>query len=84
LIKRFIRLTLDNCIDGAALLAKTAVDALGHVDIVARGPPAAIHTLLGLNCDSLGRADSFAEFASNAALFSCWVSSESVLASEAG
>jgi hypothetical protein len=77
-------LTLDNGVNGAALLAKTAVDALGHVDVVACGPPAAVHTLLGLNCDSLRRADSFAELAGNAALFSCWVPSESVFASEAG
>lgn len=76
--------TLYNSVHRAALLAKTAVDALGHIDVVARGPPATIHTLLGLNCNGLRRADSFAQLASNASLLSCWVSSESVLASEAG
>jgi hypothetical protein len=76
--------TLYNGVNRAALLAKTTVNALGHVDIVACGPSATIHTLLSLNRDGLRRANSFAQLASNAALLSCWVASKSVLASEAG
>jgi hypothetical protein len=76
--------TLYNSVNRAALLAKTTVNALGHVDVVARSPSATIHTLLGFNCDSLRRTDSFAQLARNTALLSCWVTSKSVLASEAG
>lgn len=78
------RRTLHNGIYRAALLAETAVDALCHVNVVARCPPAAIHALLGLDCDSLRRADGFAELAGDAALLSCWIPSQSMLASEAG
>jgi hypothetical protein len=34
-------------------LAEAAVDALGHVDVVAGGAPAAVLTLLSLNRDGL-------------------------------
>jgi hypothetical protein len=50
---------LDDGVDGARLLAETAVDALGHVDIVAGGSSGAVGTLLGLNGDGLGGADLF-------------------------
>lgn len=76
--------TLNNSVNGAALLAETAVDALCHIDIIARGPPAAIHTLLGFDCDGLRWANGFAELACNAALLACWVPSQGVLATEAG
>jgi hypothetical protein len=77
-------LTLYNGINRAALLAKTAVDALCHIDVVARSPPAAVHALLRLDCDGLRRADGLAQLASNAALLACGVPSESVFAAEAG
>jgi hypothetical protein len=80
----FFRLTLNDSIYRTALLAQTAVDALRHINIVACGPPATVHALLGFDCDGLGRADGFAELAGNAALFSGWVPSQGVLASEAG
>lgn len=76
--------TLDNGIDGAALLAETAVDALCHINVITRSPPAAVHALLGLDCNGLRRANSLAELASNAALFTSGVPSQGVLASEAG
>ena len=76
--------TLNNRIDRAALLAKTAVDALCHVNIVACGPPAAVHALFSLDCDGLRRADGFAQLASNATLLTRGVPSQGVLASEAG
>jgi hypothetical protein len=52
--------TLYNGVDGAALLAESAVDALGHVDIVACGPSTTVHALFSLNRDCLRRADSLA------------------------
>ena len=75
-------LTLDNGINWAALLAKAAVDALRHVYIVSCRPSATVHTLFCLNCDSLRRADSLAQFASNAALFSCGIPPQSMFSSE--
>jgi hypothetical protein len=65
-------------------LAETAVDALGHVDIITSGPPATVHALFSLDCDGLRRADGFAELASNATLLTRGIPSQSVLASEAG
>ncbi len=47
------------------------VDALGHVNVVARGPPAAVSAGLGLDGDGLGRADGLAELAGNATLLAC-------------
>lgn len=49
--------TLHNGINRARLLAESAVDALGHVDIVAGGSARAIGTLLSLDGDGLGGAD---------------------------
>ena len=78
------RHTLNNGIDWAALLAESAVDALGHVDIIACGPPATVHALFGLDCDGLCRANGFAELASNATLLTGRVPSQGMFASEAG
>jgi hypothetical protein len=77
-------LTLYNGIDGAALLAQSAVDAFGHVNVVARRSPTAIHTLLGLDRDSLRRADGFTKLAGDATLFTRGIPSQGVLAPEAG
>lgn len=76
--------TFDNGINRAALLAQTAVDALCHINVVARSPPATVHALLSLDCDGLRRANGLAELASNATLLTRGVPSQSVLASEAG
>lgn len=48
---------LDNGVDGARLLAEAAVDALGHVDVVAGRPAGPVGALLGLDRDGLGGAD---------------------------
>jgi len=48
--------------------------ALCHVNIVTRGPPATVLTLLGFNGNSQCRADGFAELACNASLFTGGVS----------
>jgi hypothetical protein len=69
------RLTLNDSIDGAAFLAKTAVDALRHVDVVSGRSPAAIFPLLGLNCDGLSGANGFTELAGNASFLASGVPS---------
>lgn len=48
---------LNDGVDRAGFLAETAVDALGHVDIVAGRAPGAVGTLLGLNSNGLSWAD---------------------------
>lgn len=45
----------DNGINGARLLTETAVDALCHVDIIARRASRAVWTRLCLNGDRLRR-----------------------------
>lgn len=78
------RLTLHNGINGAALLAVSTVDALGHIDIITGRTAAAVLTLLRLNGNSLGRADGLAELASNAALLTSGVATQGVLTAETG
>lgn len=78
------KLTLNNSVHRAALLAVTAVNALGHVDIVTGRPTTSILTLLRLNSNSLGRADGLAELAGNAALFAGGIAAQSVLTTKAG
>lgn len=48
---------LDNGVDGAGLLAEAAVDALGHVNVIAGGTAGAIGTLLGFDGNGLGGAN---------------------------
>ena len=38
--------SFNNCINGARLLAKTAVDAFCHIDVISGGSATAIRTLL--------------------------------------
>ena len=77
-------LTLHNGIDRAALLTQTAVNALGHINVVTSCPSAAVHTLLGFNGDGLRRANGLAKLTSNATLFSGGLPSKRVLSSETG
>ena len=79
-----MELTLNDSIHRATLLAVTTVDTLGHVDIVTGRPAASVLTFLGLNGDSLGRADGLAELAGNAALLTSRVATQSVLTTETG
>lgn len=75
---------LDNGVYGARLLAEAAVDALGHVDVVAGCAAGAVGALLGFDGDGLCWADGFAQLAGNAALFARRVAAQGVLATEAG
>lgn len=77
-------LTLDNGVHGAALLAETAVDAFGHVNIITGGAATSILALLSLNGDRLGRADGLAELAGDASLLAGGVAAQGVFTTEAG
>src|SRR5262249_10564358 len=61
--------SFDDGVDRAGLLAKPAIDAFDHVDVVARG---AARAVMGagprLDGDRLRRTDGLAEFAGDAAL----------------
>src|SRR3546814_1930987 len=61
-------ISLDDGVHRAGFLAIAAIDALRHVDVVARGAPAAVGARLGLDGDRLGRADRLAQLAGDAAL----------------
>jgi hypothetical protein len=76
--------SFNNGVNGASLLAKTAEDALGHVDIVLSGTTRTIRTGFRLDDDGKGRASSFAQFASNASLFAGGIAAEGVLTTEEG
>src|SRR3546814_5983047 len=67
----------------AGLPAEAAVDALRHVDVVARGAPAAVAARLSLDDDALRRADRLAELAGNAPLLAVGIAAQRVLAAEA-
>merc|ERR1719352_1730880 len=74
--------SLHDGVDRARLLAETAVDALGHVNVVSRGSPGPVAPLLSLNCDCLGGTDGLTELAGNAPLLPAGVPSQSVLSAE--
>src|SRR5260370_23511140 len=74
---------LDDRIDRAGLLAIAAIDAFGHVDVVARRAPAAVVARLGLDRDRQRRADRLAQFAGDAALLAVRVAPQHMLAAKA-
>src|SRR5262245_40394584 len=75
---------LDDGIDRAGLLAEAAIDALHHVDVVARGASGAvIAPRPRLDGDRLGRADRLAQLAGDAALLAIGIAAQRVLAAEA-
>src|SRR5262249_34828424 len=76
---------LDDGVDRAGLLAHAAVDALHHVDVVARGAPrAVVAARAGLDGNRLGRTDRLAQLAGDAALLPVRIAAQRVLAAEAG
>src|SRR5690606_28918719 len=74
----------DDGIGRAGLLAEAAVDALRHVDGVARGPAAAVLARLGVDGDRLRRADGLAKLAGDAAFLAVRVAAQRMFAAEAG
>ena len=71
-----------NCIDGAGLLAETAENALGHVNVIFGGPSRSVRPWFTFDGDRKGWTRRFTQFASNAAFFAGWVSAQSMLSSE--
>src|SRR5207248_6714790 len=74
---------LDDRIDRAGLLAEAAEDALGEVDVVARGAARAVLALLRLDVDGERRADRLAQLARDAALLAVRIAAQRVQAAEA-
>src|SRR6185437_6292105 len=73
---------LDDRVDRARLLAIAAIDAFGHVDVVARRAAAAVVAGLGLDRDRERRADRLAQLAGDAALLPVGIAAQRVLAAE--
>src|SRR5690348_1215016 len=71
---------LDDRIDRAGLLAIAAIDALRHVDVVARRAAAAVSAGLGLDRDRQGRADRLSQLAGDAALLAVGIAPQGMLA----
>ena len=78
------RRTLNDSVHGTRFLTESAVDALGHVNVVAGRAAGAVSALLSLDGDGLRRADGLAQLAGNAALFASRVAAQGVLTTEAG
>ena len=76
--------SFNDSIDRAGLGAETAENALGHINIILSGSSRAVWSWLGLDDDGKGWAGGLAELAGDASLFTGWVSSEGMLASEHG
>src|SRR5262249_44696456 len=74
---------LDDGVDRAGLLAEPAEDALGEVDVVARGAARAVGALLGLYRDRERGADGLAQLAGDAALLSVGIAAQRVQPAEA-
>ena len=74
----------NNGIDRASLLTEPTVDTLGHIDVISCRSPAPVCSCLGLNGDSLGRADGLTKLTSYTPLLSIGVAPQGVLPSETG
>src|SRR5262245_53313330 len=76
--------SFDDGVNRAGFLAKPAVDAFDHVDVVARGAArAVIAARPRLDSDRLRRTDRLAEFAGDAALLAVGIAAQRVLAAKA-
>lgn len=75
---------LHNGINGTRFLAKSTVDALGHVNIVTSCSASSVFTSFRFNSNGLGWTDRFTELAGNATFVSSGVPSQSVLSTETG
>src|SRR5580765_8054660 len=74
----------DDGIDRAGLLAKAAIDAFHHIDVVARGASrSVIAPWTRFNGDRLRGANRFAKLAGDAALFAVRIPAQGMLAAEA-
>src|SRR5574342_570349 len=74
---------LDDRVHRAGFLAEAAEDALGEVDVVARGAARAVGPLLRLDVDGERRAHRLAQLAGDAALLAVRVAAQGVQPAEA-
>src|SRR5512139_1113416 len=74
---------LDDGIDRAGFLAEAAEDALGEVDVVARGATGAVDALFRFDGNGERRTNRFAQLAGDAALLAVWVAAQRMQATEA-
>src|SRR5690606_37665886 len=73
---------LHDRIHRARLLAEAAIDAFGHVDVVARGAAAAVLARFALDRDGERRAYRLAQLARDAALFPVGIATQGMLTAE--
>src|SRR3954464_1873659 len=69
---------LDDRIHRAGLLAEAAEDAFRQIDVIARGAPGAVGTLVRFNMDGERRAHRLAELACDTALFAVRIAAQRV------
>src|SRR3546814_7213507 len=69
-------------IDRACFLAEAAIDALGHIDVVARRAARTVLARLGLDRNRLRRAHRFAQLARDAAFLAVRIAPQHMLAAE--
>lgn len=74
---------LHDSVNRAGFLAETTVDTLGHVNVIACSPAAAIRSWLSLNGDGLCRTDGLTELAGDATLLPRRVAAQCMLPTEA-
>jgi len=68
----------DNGIDRAGLLAESAKNTFGQIDIIAGGAPAAILALLRINGNGQRRTDRLTEFAGDTAFLAIGIATQCV------
>ena len=66
----------NDSVDWARFLAEAAIDALGHVDVIARRAAAAVLARLGFDGDGERRADRLAQLAGDAAFLAVGITPE--------
>src|SRR5579885_1054496 len=78
-----VKAGLHDRVHRAGLLAEAAEDALGEIDVVARGAAGAVGALPGLDGDGHRRAHRLAQLAGDAATLAVGIAAQSVQAAEA-
>src|SRR5690349_18088597 len=73
---------LDDRVNRTGFLAETAIDALHHVDVVARRTSAAVFARFRFDGDRLRGTNGLAKLAGNAALFAVGIAAQRVLAAK--
>ena len=79
----FENMRFHNRIGGAGFFAEAAENALGQVDVVARGAAGAVFALFGFDVNRHGGADGLAQFAGDAAFFAVRIAALGVQAAKA-